>query len=107
MHGDVRPTVAHRGFELFDEKTLAADFAEGRGQQPVAAGRHADNLDDEARMRLLQPCGDELGLPECEPTLTRCNAEVGDGHNVCMYLRIDDTCRRLMSIRSGTSRNRI
>ena len=43
MYGDVGATLLHGDFELFHEQALAADFGQGRIQNLIAGGGHAQD----------------------------------------------------------------
>jgi len=54
VHGDIRPPLQQRGFQLLHEQALAAHLGQRHIQQLVTAGRHAQQFYGEAGVRALQ-----------------------------------------------------
>ena len=73
MHGQVGPPLEQRQLELLDEQPLAADLGERAIEDPVALGRHPEDLDAAVRVQRAQAVAHVLGLPHRKPAFARCD----------------------------------
>src|SRR5690606_14093808 len=90
MDSDVRMPIEDRALELFDEKSLAADFRQRTVDDSLTLSCHRHEHDLELREARAQACSHVLGLPERETTLSSRNAQ-----------RVGRTCHDSLDLHSG------
>jgi hypothetical protein len=66
VHRQVGAALRHGHFQFLDEQALAADAGQGRIQDLVALGGHAQEFHFQAGMQRHQARLDVFGLPERE-----------------------------------------